>query len=109
VAAPEYRRTRNADSDARRVTEKSEGRRGRDSHRAGVKGSHVRIGIKAPKDVAVHREEVYDRIQRGSRSVAGPNQPHLTTGSAHSTTNAKADQGAISETAGYQVRQVDPG
>jgi carbon storage regulator len=31
----------------------------------GVKGSHVRLGIKAPKDVAVHREEIYVAIQRG--------------------------------------------
>jgi carbon storage regulator len=29
----------------------------------GVKGNQVRIGVKAPKDVAVHREEIFEKIR----------------------------------------------
>ncbi|HAT58838.1 MAG TPA: carbon storage regulator [Gammaproteobacteria bacterium] len=37
----------------------------------GVKGNQVRIGVNAPKDVAVHREEIYERIV-GEQEVVSP-------------------------------------
>lgn len=42
----------------------------------GVKGNQVRIGITAPKDVAVHREEIYQRIHgEGESSDAQEDLP----------------------------------
>lgn len=37
----------------------------------GIKGNQVRLGINAPKDVAVHREEIYQRIINEEKGKEG--------------------------------------
>ena len=44
----------------------------------GVKGNQVRVGINAPKNVAVHREEIFERIKReqqGGEPSSGESEP----------------------------------
>jgi carbon storage regulator CsrA len=38
----------------------------------GVKGNQVRLGVKAPKNVSVHREEIFERINAEKRERNAP-------------------------------------
>ena len=43
----------------------------------GVKGNQVRLGISAPKNVAVHREEIFHRIAEEERGMGTPADAQL--------------------------------
>ena len=51
----------------------------------GVKGNQVRIGVNAPRDVAVHREEIFERIKREEQGGESerPEQPANGRGSSY--------------------------
>jgi carbon storage regulator len=41
----------------------------------GAVGTQVRLGIDAPRDVAVHREEIYEKVKREEERRLGPDEP----------------------------------
>ncbi|MDQ1342840.1 MAG: carbon storage regulator, partial [Pseudomonadota bacterium] len=53
----------------------------------GVKGNQVRVGVNAPRDVAVHREEIFERIKREEQDGDGTTPAHpdaaRTNGNGH--------------------------
>ena len=48
-----------------------------------LEGDVVKIGVEAPSDVSIHREEIYDEIQRNNKEAVTPIRPispHLIKG-----------------------------
>ena len=68
-----------------------------------VRGDSVRIGIQAPRSVAVHREEVYKELQAANKQAASPDEEALQA------LVISADAGPGRETPGTDKPEKDTG
>lgn len=74
-----------------------------------IDGDQVRIGIQAPSDVPVHRQEVYDEIQRSNREAATqvrPNLPRLSPKSQTQPLNPVPEPSPLAEAIAVDVTPV---
>ncbi len=54
-------------------------------HILGIKGNIVRIGIEAPKNTSVHRQEIYIKIMNDSKSIPHKPQRGISNGAYRTT------------------------